>query len=137
MSDTPPGGPKSVGLGPASREPPNRATPFLGTLPPEDAARVLDIKGIKKRSGEKVVLDDVTFYVPVGEFLCLCGPNGAGKSTLLKVILGLLPADAGTITISGLPIEKGRSKIGYVPQRKAFDRDFPASPIEVIVANLR
>jgi ABC-type Mn2+/Zn2+ transport system ATPase subunit len=126
-----------MGLGPASRKPIERTTPFRGTLPPDDASRVLDIKSVGKRFGEKIVLEDVSFHVPVGEFLCLCGPNGAGKSTLLKSILGLLEPDTGAITICGLPVEKGRSKIGYVPQRKAFDRDFPASPIEVIVANVR
>jgi ABC-type Mn2+/Zn2+ transport system ATPase subunit len=129
--------PRSMGLGPASRKPIERDTPFRGTLPPEDAPRVLDIRHVGKRFGEKVVLDDVTFHVPIGEFLCLCGPNGAGKSTLLKIILGLVHPDTGTISIAGLPIEKGRSKIGYVPQRKAFDRDFPASPLEVVVANVR
>jgi ABC-type Mn2+/Zn2+ transport system ATPase subunit len=126
-----------VGLGPASRAAPARTGPFLGTLPPEDAPRVLDVRHVSKRFGDKVVLDDVSFHVPVGEFLCLCGPNGAGKSTLLKAILGLVVPDAGTIEIAGLPPEKGRKKIGYVPQRKAFDRDFPASPVEAIVANLR
>jgi ABC-type Mn2+/Zn2+ transport system ATPase subunit len=126
-----------MGLGPASRKPIERATPFRGTLPPDEAPRVLDINSVGKRFGDKIVLEDVTFHVPIGEFLCLCGPNGAGKSTLLKAILGLLHPDTGTITISGLPVEKGRSKIGYVPQRKAFDRDFPASPIEVVVANVR
>jgi ABC-type Mn2+/Zn2+ transport system ATPase subunit len=130
-------GPKSRGLGPASRKLADDTHPFRGTLPPNDSERVLDVVGISKRFGEKVVLEDVTFHVPVGEFLCLCGPNGAGKSTLLKIILGLIPPDRGTITIAGLPVAKGRSRIGYVPQRKAFDRDFPASPIEVIVANLR
>lgn len=113
------------------------APTFLGTLPASDLGRVLDVKGVSKRFGDKVVLDDVAFHVPVGEFLCLCGPNGAGKSTLLKAILGLIQPDTGAITISGLPPQRGRSKVGYVPQRKAFDRDFPASPIEVIVANLR
>lgn len=127
--------PKSRGLGPASRA--SRATPFRGTLPPDDASRILDVENVSKRFGEKVVLENVTFHVPVGEFLCLCGPNGAGKSTLLKSILGLVQPDSGKIRIGGLPVEKGRSKIGYVPQRKAFDRDFPASPLEVIVANIR
>ncbi len=125
------------GLGPASRAPRPSKVPFMGTLPPEDAPRVLDVKGISKRFGDKVVLEDVTFHVPVGEFLCLCGPNGAGKSTLLKLVLGLLLPDKGTIQISGLEAREGRSKVGYVPQRKAFDRDFPATPLEVIVANLR
>ena len=130
--------PKSAraGLGPASRRP-SRTTPLRGTLPPDEAPRVLDVAGVSKRFGDKVVLEDVTFHVPVGEFLCLCGPNGAGKSTLLKIVLGLVEADAGTIQIAGLPADRGRSKIGYVPQRKAFDRDFPASPLEVIVANVR
>lgn len=129
--------PRSVGLPPASRKPIERPTPFRGTIPPEGAPRVLDVHGIGKRFGRRTILDDVTFHIPVGEFLCLCGPNGAGKSTLLKLILGLLTPDAGSITISGLPIAQGRSRVGYVPQRKAFDRDFPASPIEVIVANVR
>jgi ABC-type Mn2+/Zn2+ transport system ATPase subunit len=130
--------PPSRGLGPASRvltRPSN--VPFIGTLPPEDAPRVLEVKNVSKRFGEKVVLDDVTFHVPIGEFLCLCGPNGAGKSTLLKAILGLVVPDKGTIRIVDLPAREGRKKVGYVPQRKAFDRDFPASPLEVIVANLR
>jgi len=109
----------------------------MGTLPPADAVRVLEVTGVSKRFGEKVVLDNVTFHVPVGEFLCLCGPNGAGKSTLLKMILGLIRPDQGSILITGLPAREERSKIGYVPQRKAFDRDFPASPLEVVVANLR
>ena len=129
--------PPSRGLGPASRKPVERVTPFRGTLPPADASRVLDIENVSKRFGDKVVLENVSFHVPIGEFLCLCGPNGAGKSTLLKAILGLLVPDSGAIRISGLPAHQGRSKIGYVPQRKAFDRDFPASPIEVIVANVR
>jgi ABC-type Mn2+/Zn2+ transport system ATPase subunit len=131
--------PKSAraGLGPASRQQPERKGPFLGTLPAEDAPRVLDVRGVGKRFGDKVVLEDVTFHVPVGEFLCLCGPNGAGKSTLLKVVLGLLKPDTGSITIAGKSVAEGRSRIGYVPQRKAFDRDFPATPLDVIVANLR
>ena len=130
--------PPSRGLGPASRTPKRPANePFRGTLPPDDAPRVLEVLAVTKKFGDKLVLDDVTFHVPVGEFLCLCGPNGAGKSTLLKVILGLVAPDEGSVRIAGLSTREGRSRIGYVPQRKAFDRDFPASPLEVIVANLR
>jgi ABC-type Mn2+/Zn2+ transport system ATPase subunit len=128
---------KSTGLGPASRRPVEYPTPYFGTLPGPELTRVLDIRNVGKRFGDKVVLEDVTFHVPAGEFLCLCGPNGAGKSTLLKAILGLVRPDDGAITISGLSPQRGRSKVGYVPQRKAFDREFPASPLEVVVANLR
>lgn len=109
----------------------------MRTQPPASAERVLDVRGLGVRFGTKVALEDVTFFVPRGEFLCLCGPNGAGKSTLLKTLLGLVPPSAGSIAICGLAPDKARSKVGYVPQRKSFDRDFPASPLEVVVANLR
>ncbi len=149
MSDADSAPPPSIGAGIPSRRPgvppmapqtrPTRDARGMlaGTLPPEDAPRVLEVRGVSQRFGERSVLEDVTFWVPVGEFLCLCGPNGAGKSTLLKAILGLITPDAGQILVTGLPVERGRKKIGYVPQRKAFDRDFPATPVEVIVANVR
>jgi ABC-type Mn2+/Zn2+ transport system ATPase subunit len=109
----------------------------LGTLPPEDAPRVLEVTDVSVSYGPRKVLEEVTFFVPVGEFLCLCGPNGAGKSTLLKVILGLIEPDSGSVIINNLAAAKARSKVGYVPQRKSFDRDFPATPMELVVANLR
>lgn len=108
----------------------------FATLPPEDAKRVLDVEDVTVEFDGRTVLQDVSFYVPVGEFLCLSGPNGAGKSTLLKVILGLVKPQSGRIRICGEEGSRARNKIGYVPQRKAFDRDFPATPIDVIVANL-
>ncbi len=110
---------------------------YYGTLPPEDAPRVLEVTDVSVSYGSRQVLEEISFFVPVGEFLCLCGPNGAGKSTLLKVILGLLQPDTGTIMIENEPAAKTRHRVGYVPQRKSFDRDFPATPIEVVVANLR
>jgi ABC-type Mn2+/Zn2+ transport system ATPase subunit len=109
----------------------------LGTLPPEDSKRVLEVTDINVSFGKRRVLEDVTFFVPVGEFLCLCGPNGAGKSTLLKIILGLVEPDSGSVLIEGQPAAKARRLVGYVPQRKGFDRDFPATPLDLVVANLR
>jgi ABC-type Mn2+/Zn2+ transport system ATPase subunit len=107
------------------------------TIPSEDGARVLDVAGVGVSFDGRRVLDDVTFWVPKGEFVCLSGPNGAGKSTLLKTILGLIRPDEGTVSILGrTPREAGRA-VGYVPQRKTFDRDFPATVLDLIVANLR
>jgi ABC-type Mn2+/Zn2+ transport system ATPase subunit len=107
-----------------------------GTLPPPEP-RVLDIDHVTVKFGDKTVLDDVTFWVPPGEFLCLCGPNGAGKSTLLKTILGLLVPTSGHVRVLGVEPQRARASVGYVPQRKSFDRDFPASPLEVVVASIR
>ena len=140
MSDSPSSPPSSTALSDHPRGPASRMIPmttFAGTRPPEEGPRALDVRGVSVSFGKRSVLHDVSFHVPVGEFLCLSGPNGAGKSTLLKCILGLLEPTRGRIVIGGLPVNEGRRKVGYVPQRKAFDRDFPATPLDVIVANLR
>lgn len=110
---------------------------FLGTLPPDDVPKALEVAGVTVAFAGRTVLDDVSFHVPVGEFLCLSGPNGAGKSTLLKVILGMVEPRAGLVRIAGADARAGRRKVGYVPQRKSFDLDFPATPLDVVVANLR
>lgn len=121
-----------------SESPPSIGIPYVeGTEPSSRLPRVLDVKHVTVKFRNKTVVEDVTFHVPVGEFLCLCGPNGAGKSTLLKAILGLVPITRGEIRIGDLSIAEGRKKIGYVPQLKRFDREFPATPVDVIVASLR
>ncbi|HRG95567.1 MAG TPA: metal ABC transporter ATP-binding protein [Polyangiaceae bacterium] len=135
MSAGPPSSLSDRPRGPASRR--LEPTTFHGTRPPDEGPRALDVRGVSVTFGKRTVLEDVTFHVPVGEFLCLSGPNGAGKSTLLKCVLGLLTPTKGSIRIAGLPVAEGRAKVGYVPQRKAFDRDFPATPLDVVVANLR
>jgi len=83
------------------------------------------------------ILHDVTFWIPKGEFVCLCGPNGAGKSTFLKTVLGLIPPTRGSVEVLGQPVEKAHRAIGYVPQRKGFDRTFPARAVDLIVAQIR
>ena len=107
------------------------------TRPDPSREHVLDIEGATIEIRQRRILDDVSFWVPKGEFLCLVGPNGAGKTTLLKAIMGLLPLTRGTIRIAGQEIALARHRVGYVPQRKAFDRDFPARAIDLIVAALR
>jgi ABC-type Mn2+/Zn2+ transport system ATPase subunit len=107
------------------------------TRPDPGLVHVLDVDHVSIQIRGRTIVDDVSFWIPKGEFVCLCGPNGAGKSTLLKAILGLLPTSAGTITIGGQSIEEGHKKVGYVPQRKGFDRDFPARAVDLIVAAKR
>jgi ABC-type Mn2+/Zn2+ transport system ATPase subunit len=98
---------------------------------------VLDVEHVTIEIRGKRILDDVTFWLPKGEFVCLCGPNGAGKSTLLKAIMGLIPITRGTNRILGQSVPAARHEVGYVPQRKGFDREFPARSIDLIVAALR
>ena len=67
------------------------------------------------------ILKDISLSVSPGESVGLVGANGAGKSTLLKILVGLNPGFAGSVTVGGIPVEKGtlpeiRQKIGYVFQ---------------------
>lgn len=106
--------------------------PVPGELP-----CVLDAKHVRVDLGGRTILYDVTFWIPKGEFVCLCGPNGAGKSTFLKTLLGLVRPTSGSISILGQPIERAHRAVGYVPQRKGFDRSFPARAIDLVVAAIR
>jgi ABC-type Mn2+/Zn2+ transport system ATPase subunit len=77
--------------------------------------------------GRRVVLSDITFDIPAGDFLGLVGPNGAGKTTILRAILGTLLPQAGTVTkADGL-------RFGYVPQRDSVDYGFPLKVLDVVM----
>jgi ABC-type Mn2+/Zn2+ transport system ATPase subunit len=122
---------------PVSLERRSSARALSQTRPDPALTHVLDVESVVIDIRGKRILDDISFWIPKGEFVCLCGPNGAGKSTLLKAIMGLLPVTQGSIRIGGEGVVAGHHKVGYVPQRKGFDRDFPARAVDLIVAALR
>jgi len=64
-------------------------------------ARLLEVKGLTKRFGGVVAVDDLSFYVEEGEILGLMGPNGAGKTTTFNLIMGDYKPDAGEIFFQG------------------------------------
>jgi zinc transport system ATP-binding protein len=79
------------------------------------------------------VLEGVSLTIDEREFVCVVGPNGGGKTTLLKLILGLLQPKAGTVRVFGLPPERARHRIGYVPQYVQHDVQFPARVLDVVL----
>ena len=132
MSESPPSLPPQLSI---QRH--KKAAALAQTRPDPALGRVLDVDRVTIAIRGKKIVEDLSFWIPKGEFVCLCGPNGAGKSTLLKAIMGLLPITAGNIRINDQDIAVAQHKIGYVPQRKGFDRDFPARAVDLIVAALR
>ena len=62
---------------------------------------LIEVRGLKKAFGDVVVLDGVDLDIERGEFVTLMGVSGSGKSLLVKMLIGLLPADAGTIRFDG------------------------------------
>ena len=89
---------------------------------------MIELRGVKKRFGEQVVLDGVDFEVREGETLALLGPSGTGKSVLLKHINGLIRPDAGKVIVDDLEVatlprkalSELRTRIGYVFQNGAL-----------------
>ena len=88
----------------------------------------LEALNLEKTYGSRTVVHDVSIAVQIGEVVGLLGPNGAGKTTSFYMIVGLLRADSGSITIDGksvtdLPIHR-RSRLGlsYLPQEASIFR---------------
>lgn len=90
-------------------------------------AKLTASKLAKAYKGRKVV-EDVTLEVSSGEIVGLLGPNGAGKTTTFYMVVGIVPRDAGAISIddediSLLPLhERARKGIGYLPQEASIFR---------------
>ncbi len=95
----------------------------------------ISFEGVSFSYGDEIILDDVTFCIPDGDYIALIGPNGAGKSTLLKLLLGLLPLQSGDIRVFGHSVQKAKEHldIGYVPQRIiSSDIMIPATVQEIV-----
>jgi zinc/manganese transport system ATP-binding protein len=85
--------------------------------------------------GGRTIWADVSFDVAPGEFVAVLGPNGSGKSTLLKALLGMTPV-RGTVEVLGARPGRRNSRIGYVPQRSAFDPSLRIRGIDVVALGL-
>ena len=83
--------------------------------------------------GEKVIAANINFSVNSGDYLCIIGENGSGKSTLIKTLLGLSSPLSGRIIFDGL----AKNEIGYVPQQREFQKDFPASVHEIVLSGFQ
>lgn len=79
---------------------------------------------------KKVAVENVSFDVCKGDYLCIVGENGSGKSTLMKGLLGLMKINSGEINYKGIK----QTEIGYLPQQTIIQRDFPASVSEVVLS---
>ena len=100
----------------------------LTLVKPEPSPSVLRAEGLMKRYRKRTVVHDVSLTVESGEVVGLLGPNGAGKTTCFYMILGLVPIDAGSVTLDGrdlthLPIfRRSRMGLSYLPQEASIFR---------------
>ena len=82
---------------------------------------MLEIRQLDKRYGTRQVLDDVSFDVRPGRMTGFVGGNGAGKTTTMRIILGVLDADAGSVSLDGVDLDTaGRRRFGYMPEERGL-----------------
>lgn len=76
----------------------------------------VSVRNMTKKFGDLLVLDDVSFDVKKGEFLCVVGPTGCGKTTFLNCLTKLYKPTSGEILIDGEPVDLRRHNISYIFQ---------------------
>lgn len=92
---------------------------------------LISCKNVKLSYENFIVVDNLSFEINAGDYLCIVGENGSGKSTLVKAILGLKETASGHLHF-GEGLKKG--EIGYLPQQTTTQKDFPASVYEVVIS---
>ncbi len=79
-------------------------------------SEILCCKGLTKRYGKVLALDNVDLTLESGKIVGLLGPNGSGKTTIIKIINGLLTPNKGTVTVCGEKIgPKTKARVAYLP----------------------
>ncbi|WP_170991709.1 MULTISPECIES: nodulation factor ABC transporter ATP-binding protein NodI [Bradyrhizobium] len=92
------------------------------------SSAAIELAGVRKSFGDKIIVDELSFSVARGECFGLLGPNGAGKSTIARMLLGMISPDAGKITVLNEPVPArarvARVRIGVVPQFDNLELEF-------------
>ena len=82
---------------------------------------MLRVQGVTKHFGERAALDDVTFDVVPGGLTGFVGTNGSGKTTTMRIIMGVLEADRGTVTMDDVALTADdRRAFGYMPEERGL-----------------
>lgn len=86
----------------------------------------VELAGVTKRFKQQVAVKDLSLQIRQGTTLGLLGPNGAGKTTTIKMLMGLLPRDAGRVSVLGVDpaVEHVavKQRVGYVPEQQFIYR---------------
>lgn len=97
---------------------------------------MIKVENVSFSYGKNRILNDISFHVDKGEYICILGANGCGKTTLLKTMLGFLKPEQGTVFLYGENIHRMderemAKKIAYIPQ--SHNPPFPFTVMDVVL----
>jgi ABC-2 type transport system ATP-binding protein len=102
---------------------------------------VIQARGLTKRYGDLVAVEDVDFSLERGEVVAFLGPNGAGKTTMMRMLTGFLPPTDGTAVIAGHDIFgdpiAARRAIGYLPETPPLYPEMTVGSFLAYVARIK
>ena len=101
-----------------------------------ETGEALEVERLNLSFPGRAVLREVSFSLAQGAFCGLIGSNGSGKTTLLRTILGFQAPQSGTVRIGGVAGARGRSSVGYVPQKILLDADMPLRARDLVALGL-
>lgn len=90
---------------------------------------LLEVNKLQVSYSNHIAIENISFKVNEGEYICLVGENGSGKSTLVKTIVGLNKQDSGNIKLN-----ISLDEVSYLSQTNLKDLDFPATAKEIIMS---
>src|SRR5262249_58342131 len=102
---------------------------------------MIEVRSVRRRYGDLVAVDRLSFIAQKGEIVGFLGPNGAGKTTTMRIITGLLPATDGTVNVEGFDIfeqaHEVRKRTGYLPENPPLYGDMTVNSYLEFVGRIK
>ncbi len=97
----------------------------------------LHVRDLRKAYATVQAVNGISLDVAQGEIFGLLGPNGAGKTTTIRIIMDILPADAGEVRVLGHPPREVRERVGYLPEERGLYPNMRVLDLLVYLAQLK
>jgi len=102
---------------------------------------MIEVRGLTKKYGDRIAIENISFHVNKGEILGFLGQNGAGKSTTMKILTGFMPPTEGTASIAGFDVFENpmevKKRIGFLPETPPLYTELLVSEFLLFAAELR